>query len=173
MASTNDCITNRYFCTENGTGIAPVYIIANALVVSVLVWLSPENLVQCSILTGTLPFLLTCYVFIYYKIYRPEVRRPFEVPGGVRGAVLVSLPVVLFLVYYLYAAFADDTAIFGIPYGKLVFFSVVCVAGALVEVGISAHNRCTSNRNAKQTQDSVNDYPQKFGREQTPLLGSG
>eukprot|EP00041_Stephanoeca_diplocostata_P022980 m.557236 g.557236 ORF g.557236 m.557236 type:complete len:494 (-) comp22189_c2_seq19:333-1814(-) len=132
----------RYLLIENGTGVAPVYIIANALVVSVLVWLSPANLVECSIITGTLPFLLTCYAFVYYKIYHPDVPRPFKVPGGVAAGVCLVVPIIVFLLAYLYIAFSDATAIFGIPFGKLVFFGVVVVGGALGDVVVRLRQRC-------------------------------
>ena len=37
---------------------------------------------------------LFVYAFVYYKWTRPDMPRPFKLPGGVAGAVHISLPVV-------------------------------------------------------------------------------
>ena len=108
--------------------------------------------------------ILFCYAFIYYKKYMPEKERPFNVPGGVTGAVIVSIPVVGLLLVYMYYSLKDDEEVFNIPYGKAVFCAAVTFGGLLVHLIIHIKNSCCSS---KSTGLNIND-----DGEYKPLLST-
>ena len=74
------------------TGTGRFYILFNALVCGILVWLPFNFLIEFTMLLMgimTFPFL---YAFLRLRIVQPETERPFEVPGGFVGAVLTCIP---------------------------------------------------------------------------------
>jgi hypothetical protein len=70
----------RYLLSENGTGVAPIFIIANALLAGVFVWLPYAALIELSMLQMSLNMYLFMYAFLWYKWYRPDMERPFKIP---------------------------------------------------------------------------------------------
>lgn len=95
--------SRRYLFAANGTGVAPVYILFNAIVSCALVWLPYESLIEFSMLQFALCSLFFIYAYLWYKVKRPDMYRPLTVPGGLPGAIFVSFPIVaigLVNIYY-------------------------------------------------------------------------
>lgn len=135
----------RYLLIENGTGIAPVYILFNAVILSALVWLKPEELVECSILQGTPTMLLTCYAYLFYKEHSKK-ERPFTVPGGRIGGYVCMVPIVGFLMVNMYYGVVDSESILGIPYAKAIFFGACTGLGFLVHGAMLLGQRLCCSR---------------------------
>jgi len=73
-------------------------VVACGLITMGLVWLDYNLLVQSSMLLFCLPTLLIFYSFFALRIREPDLPRPFKVPGGCFGGILVcACPVALTL----------------------------------------------------------------------------
>ena len=73
------------------------------------------------------------YSFLWYKWNRPDMERPFKIPGGFFGGLCVVLPCLALTFATFYFAVIDKKPVFGIPYGK------ACGLGAVTAVGLIVH----------------------------------
>eukprot|EP00041_Stephanoeca_diplocostata_P011130 m.180609 g.180609 ORF g.180609 m.180609 type:complete len:581 (-) comp18426_c0_seq1:220-1962(-) len=121
-----------YLFAANGTGVAPVYILFNAVVSSALVWLPYESLIEFSMLQFALCSLFFIYAYLWYKVKRPDMYRPLSVPGGLGGAIVVSFPIVAIALVNIYFGCMDDEAVFGVPYAKAVGLAFITGAGCVI-----------------------------------------
>lgn len=119
----------RYLLTENGTGVAPIFIISNALLAAVLVWLPYDALIELAMLVMSFNMFLFMYAFLWYKWNRPKMERPFNIPGGFIGGLIVVFPCLAMTGVTTYFAAVDPEPIFGMPYGKAIGFAGVVGAG--------------------------------------------
>lgn len=146
-------IVVRYLFTENGTGIAPVYIIVNAAVASGLTWLPYESLVEFQMLQFGMSSLLCMYAFIWYKVRLPEQARPFRVPGGQMGAILLCVPVAVINLANMYWCLVDSTALLGVPYAKSVAFAIITATGFIARcVWFLFERLCRTRKQSEQLQ---------------------
>jgi amino acid transporter len=82
----------------------------HALVVAVLTWRAPfSELIQINLLLGALRILLISAAFLRLRAARPDLPRPYRVPGGWCGALTASLP--LLLVSGWFASIAERAAV--------------------------------------------------------------
>lgn len=107
----------RYLFAARGTGVAPVFILLNAVVSSALVWLPYESLIEFAMLQFTFCSLFLVYAYLWYKVVRPDMHRPVKVPGGLLGGISVSIPVVVIGLVNLY---------YGIMVQLLLAIIIVC-----------------------------------------------
>jgi len=75
-----------------------VSILLNAGGVAVLLLFSFRDLVQLDMFLYSAALVLEFCALVWLRIRRPEMPRPYRVPGGTIGAVLVSLPAIAFAV---------------------------------------------------------------------------
>eukprot|EP00040_Diaphanoeca_grandis_P021267 m.113253 g.113253 ORF g.113253 m.113253 type:complete len:524 (-) comp28258_c0_seq1:51-1622(-) len=168
---------SKYLLSENGTGVAPIFIILHALIAMVFIWLPYEQLVELSILQMTLPSILCLYAFLYFKYFQPKLSRPFAIPGKVVGGVISALPVFLFTLANFYFAVSSDEEVLEMPYGKAIGFTAITVAGLLVHGVYKLINRYVGG-NAKETPQGASaskhndsfDYTNDEFAEDQPLL---
>eukprot|EP00041_Stephanoeca_diplocostata_P025386 m.662153 g.662153 ORF g.662153 m.662153 type:complete len:202 (-) comp22738_c0_seq22:2844-3449(-) len=140
--NTDTSCVARYLCTANGTGVAPVYILFNAVVSAALVWLPYEALIEFAMLQFTVCSFCLVYAYTWYKVVRPDMHRPLSVPGGLAGGIFVSVPVVAIGMVNLYFGCVDEEEVFGVPYAKAVGLAFFTIAGALVHVTHRLVFRC-------------------------------
>eukprot|EP00040_Diaphanoeca_grandis_P027243 m.154614 g.154614 ORF g.154614 m.154614 type:complete len:499 (+) comp30898_c0_seq1:235-1731(+) len=152
----------RYLFTENGTGVAPIYIVVNAVLAGVLLLLPYTVLVEFAMLQMCLNMNLFLYAFIWYKWCRPDMVRPLKMPGGVCGSIILSFPVFCISCLTFYLGVSDDEVVIGFPYGKACGFGLVVVFGILLDLLGVLIGRCT---NTKDYIDDDDDYHLK-----TPLI---
>eukprot|EP00041_Stephanoeca_diplocostata_P025384 m.662132 g.662132 ORF g.662132 m.662132 type:complete len:615 (-) comp22738_c0_seq21:2500-4344(-) len=150
--NTDTSCVARYLCTANGTGVAPVYILFNAVVSAALVWLPYEALIEFAMLQFTVCSFCLVYAYTWYKVVRPDMHRPLSVPGGLAGGIFVSVPVVAIGMVNLYFGCVDEEEVFGVPYAKAVGLAFFTIAGALVHVTHRLVFRCIYNRWPTPTQ---------------------
>lgn len=72
----------RSLLSTSQTGVAPLYILTNALCAAILVWMPYTLLVEFSMLLSVPSILLFMWSFVALRIQRPYVERPFLIPGG-------------------------------------------------------------------------------------------
>mmetsp|Transcript_15452 Transcript_15452/g.45907 ORF Transcript_15452/g.45907 Transcript_15452/m.45907 type:complete len:505 (+) Transcript_15452:97-1611(+) len=149
----------RYLLSENGTGVAPIFIIGNAMLAAVLVWMPYDALIELSMLQMSLNMVLFMYAFLWYKWNRPKMSRPFKIPGGFFGGFLVALPCFGLTAATFYFAAADPEVIFGFTYGKAKGLGAVVVLGLVAHFFIFCYRKCCGPATSSMLQD-----------ERTPLL---
>lgn len=96
--------------TSSKTGMPWVAITACALCWAACLFLNFEHLVIMDVLLTGLSILLEFGALIALRIREPELRRPYRVPGGTVGAVLLSLPPLVLMVL---AVLRNDTETIG------------------------------------------------------------
>lgn len=119
----------KYLLTENGTGVAPIFIIFHASIALALIWLPYQVLVESAILQMTLPSIGCMYAFLYYKVFKPDLARPFAIPGKVFGAVLMVIPVLAVTLGNMYISITDEDEVVGIKHGKAWSFTFITFGG--------------------------------------------
>jgi amino acid transporter len=82
----------RPLLSTSKTGVAPIFILVNAVCAGVLVWMPYTLLVEFSMLLSVPSILLFMWSFVALRIQRPFVERPFLIPGGlpVAGTLLAT-----------------------------------------------------------------------------------
>mmetsp|Transcript_25278 Transcript_25278/g.69638 ORF Transcript_25278/g.69638 Transcript_25278/m.69638 type:complete len:425 (+) Transcript_25278:662-1936(+) len=94
-----DVVLN-YLLSTSQTGVAPLYIIFNALIAALLVWAPYTILVEFSMLLSVPSILLFMWSFVALRVQQPKVNRPFRIPGGIATAVLITVvPVAISISY--------------------------------------------------------------------------
>jgi len=128
----------RYLLVENGTGIAPVYIILNATVAAALTWLPYKELVKFQMMQYGLCSLLFLFAFGWYKWQMPHLPRPFAIPGGLSGAIALGVPVAAVTLANMWLCAADPQPVLGVRYAKLAAFAVLTGFGFFVHAALSS-----------------------------------
>ncbi|HXT73981.1 MAG TPA: APC family permease [Candidatus Angelobacter sp.] len=84
--------------TSSKTGMPWVAITACALCWGACLFLNFEHLVIMDVLLTGLSILLEFGALIALRIREPELPRPYRIPGGIAGAVLLSLPPLVLMI---------------------------------------------------------------------------
>ena len=69
-------------------GIAPAYVVANALLAGMLAWVPVQSLVQYEMMLMSCTGMLFLYSFVHLKRFEPSLTRPFKLTKTVAGAVV-------------------------------------------------------------------------------------
>eukprot|EP00051_Salpingoeca_urceolata_P031084 m.493585 g.493585 ORF g.493585 m.493585 type:complete len:521 (-) comp37519_c0_seq1:72-1634(-) len=86
-----------FFRIRDGT--SPLFILINAALVCLAVWLPYAMLIEGGMLVYSFSAILTYAAFVYLRHKSPDMHRPFQVPGqGVGWALAWVLPPILFSV---------------------------------------------------------------------------
>jgi len=78
--------------TDPRTGVPWVSILACALAWSLSLGLGFERLVELDVMLAGLSIVLEFVALIVLRVREPKMPRPFRVPGGLLGAVVVAIP---------------------------------------------------------------------------------
>lgn len=126
----------EYLFHENGTGVAPVYILANACFALVLCWLPYGLLVEFSMTVLALSMMLFLYSFITLRVKEPDLKRPYKVPGNIVTAILFALLPFVTTFTNFYFSITDNAKdeTLGIPYAKLLAVNSVIILGVIVHL---------------------------------------
>ena len=109
----------KYLLHENGTGVAPIFIIFNAGLTAMLVWLPYDALIEFSVLKFCFVTMLYLYAYLWYRVKKPDLVRPFKVPGGHVGAFLAVLPIAGMTMTTLYYGATSGDKVGGVPHAKV------------------------------------------------------
>jgi len=101
---------SRWLFSANNTGVAPIFILSNALCAAVLVWMPYTILVEFSMLLSVPSILLFMWSFVALRVQRADVERAFRIPGGLSMAVLITVVPVAISISYA-AIVATESAI--------------------------------------------------------------
>ncbi len=119
---------------DEDTGIGRIYIISIAVVGLLFVWIPYEILVELSAFFFSISLSFFFYSFVYFKWKKPDMPRPFEIPGKVPGAILLSLaPLALTFANFYFSAI-DKTPVHGIAYFKVHVLNSVILFGIIVHL---------------------------------------
>lgn len=119
----------RWLFSKGETGVGPFFILFTACITSCLVWLNYEFLVQFNMLQMSLVCMLFLYSFLWLRVRRPHMVRPFRIPGGIKTAVFVAFLPFTCTAANVYFALSTDEETEGIP--PLPFFKVFAFEGLL------------------------------------------
>ena len=96
----NGELLRRWLFSTQNTGVAPLFILLNACCATFLVWLPYDLLVEFSMLLSVPSILLFMWSFVALRVQRPDVPRPFLIPGGLCLAICITvLPVAICIAY--------------------------------------------------------------------------
>ena len=161
----------KYLLTENGLGVAPVFIIFNAILTSTLVWLPYEVLVGFSVLKMCPVALLFLYSYLWYRVKQPELVRPFKVPGGHVGAVLTTLPIFGLTLVTFYLGNVSGDEVLGVKHANMYSFILIISIGVIVNIVYLVLLRYRDSYHREWTPPPVAEpYEEEvpFDRESTP-----
>jgi amino acid transporter len=128
MAMAEDGMLPRALArTDARTGAPWVSIVACAAAWSLSLGLGFERLIELDVMLAGLSIVLEFVALIVLRVREPGMPRPFRVPGGLAGAVLVAVPPTLLLG----AAMARNVTEQGLTRGLLLGLALVA-AGPLV-----------------------------------------
>ena len=128
MAMAQDGMLPRVLArTSVRTGAPWVSIVACAAAWSLSLGLGFERLIELDVMLAGLSIVLEFVALIVLRVREPGMARPFRVPGGLAGAVLIALPPTLLLG----AAMARNVAEQGLTRGLLLGLALVA-AGPVV-----------------------------------------
>lgn len=128
LAMAHDRLLPRIFTrVQPSTGAPWIAIVACALLYGACLGLGFDRLVTLDVLLWGASLVLEFMALAILRVREPEVPRPFRVPGGVMGAVLVGvLPTALLILAGIYA---EHEQIFGVS--VWFFGSMVMLGGVL------------------------------------------
>jgi len=130
MAMAQDGMLPRVLARRDArTGAPWVSIVACAVAWSLSLGLGFERLIELDVMLAGLSIVLEFAALIVLRVREPGMKRPFRVPGGLAGAVLLAVPPTLLLG----AAVARNVGEQGLTSGLLVGLALV-VAGPMVYV---------------------------------------
>jgi len=133
MAMAQDGLLPRVLArTDPRTGAPWVSILACAVAWSLSLGLGFERLIELDVMLAGLSIVLEFAALIVLRVREPWMARPFRVPGGVAGAVLIALPPTLLLA----AAVVRNVGEQGLTTGFLIGLAIV-VFGPMVYVLMS------------------------------------
>jgi amino acid transporter len=128
MAMAGDGMLPRVLArTSARTGAPWVSIVACAVAWSLSLGLGFERLIELDVMLAGLSIVLEFVALIVLRVREPGMPRPFRVPGGLVGAVLIAVPPTLLLG----AAMARNVADQGLTRGSLLGLTLVA-AGPVV-----------------------------------------
>lgn len=128
FAMAADGLMPRAFLRENNRGIPWLSLVACAVIWSLALGFTFERLISIDLVLYGAALLLEFVALVVLRRREPQLHRPFRVPGGTAGAVLVGIGPAVLILFALWAARGEH--VLGLP--ALVFSALVGVAGALV-----------------------------------------
>jgi amino acid transporter len=125
-----------------------VAILTQAAVAACLMWFDFSELVVFDTFFNNVSLLLEVVAFLVMKHSHPRVERPFEVPWGLFGAYLVSVPKTLVILYAMFTLTTSSESLVQLYWGLGV--NLVFMGGAWVWIhwthhGRDWHSRCVAS----------------------------
>jgi amino acid transporter len=133
LAIAEDGLLPRIFTrVQKRTGAPYVAIIACAVLYGVCLGFGFDRLVTLDVLLWGASLVLEFLALIFLRLRQPQLPRPFRVPGGIPGAVLVgALPTALLIVAGLHAG---EERIAGM---SVWLFGVLVISGGVLAYAVS------------------------------------
>lgn len=152
-----------YLFHETGTGVPPVYILANAMFALLLCWLPYALLVEFSMTVLALSMMLFLYSFLTLRIKQPDMNRPYKVPGNLLVAIIFAfLPFATTFVNFYFSVTddeKDDTM--GIPYAKLLAVNFIIIVGVIAHLVWTYRKKlcwCRCSKPPRIPDDIITEY---------------
>eukprot|EP01004_Peranema_trichophorum_P002940 NODE_1960_length_1736_cov_53.425914_g1669_i0.p1 GENE.NODE_1960_length_1736_cov_53.425914_g1669_i0~~NODE_1960_length_1736_cov_53.425914_g1669_i0.p1 ORF type:complete len:529 (+),score=30.64 NODE_1960_length_1736_cov_53.425914_g1669_i0:57-1643(+) len=125
---------HRFMVSTEKTGVARIFILINAILVGAVVWLPFESIVELGVVLTAPSVILCMYVFVYLRLFRADMIRPFRIPVNKFGAVCIAiLPVVITLTNAATSLF-DPEPVAGVRFLRLYVVLIVGFIGTSVHV---------------------------------------
>ncbi len=118
----------RIFAHTNAHGVPAVALVACAVIWALALRLSFERLISIDLVLYGAALLLEFVALAVLRLREPDLARPFRVPGGQTGIVLVGVGPAALIMFALWAARNEHVG----PVNALLFAALVGLAGAAV-----------------------------------------
>eukprot|EP00299_Pterocystis_sp_00344_P016846 c8452_g1_i1.p1 GENE.c8452_g1_i1~~c8452_g1_i1.p1 ORF type:complete len:316 (+),score=58.11 c8452_g1_i1:105-1052(+) len=122
---------NSYLLKRGTAGVPPLVILINSAVNLVLVWMPITATLNVGMALVSVCILLLVVAYIQLKLYRSDLKRDWELPGGVFGAAVVAAPCAILSILNIGLGFANTE-------GDIVPTKIVFLVAA-VSVGLFVH----------------------------------
>lgn len=119
----------RWFFDESTHGVGPAYIIFNSLLNLCLAWLPYALLVEFGMLLLSFAMTLFLAAFVQLRRSRPDMTRPYKIPGGSVGVAIAVGPPLAISAVTAYFNLADDNPVLGVKYLKIYCVLFIMFAG--------------------------------------------
>jgi len=123
------------------TGVPVAAVVACAVAYALALGLGFERLVQLDVLLYGLSLILEFAALIALRVRAPQMPRPFRIPGGIAGAVALSLPPTALIVFAFFRGGGESE-----HFGAL---SPIALGGILILVGIVVYAVATRRPGAQ------------------------
>lgn len=134
IQSSSDSKFIRWMFRSSDDTPPPLVFLTVAVIMSGAVFLPYLLLIQVSMLAFTIPSILVLFAFLSFKIDRPGMERPYNLPGGVWGAALLITGPFLANLANAYFTLETNVVLWGVPYIQTVAIGFVLIASAIVHV---------------------------------------
>jgi amino acid transporter len=142
MAMAEDGMLPRVLArTDPCTGVPWVSILVCAVAWSLSLGLGFERLVELDVMLAGLSIVLEFAALIFLRVREPGMPRPFRVPGGLLGAVLVGVPPTLLLGAAMLRSVSEQ----GLTRGLLLGLALV-IAGPVVYMAAARQGESSSQK---------------------------
>jgi amino acid transporter len=112
-------------------GVPWVSVVLCSIAWALALGMSFERLISIDLVLYGAALVLEFVALVVLRVKEPELLRPFQVPGGLWGAVAVGVGPTLLIAFALWAARGERVA--GLP--ALGFAAIVAAAGPMVYLG--------------------------------------
>jgi amino acid transporter len=131
-AMANDGFLPQALARHNGRGVPYVAVITCCVAWASVSGLSFERLVELDIFLYGLSLVLEFASLIALRIRRPDLPRPYRIPGGLAGALFVSVPPVAIVGWAVLASRHEPVILGSLRIPVLIFGGILVGAGMLV-----------------------------------------
>jgi amino acid transporter len=101
-----------------------------------------DALIEFSVIKSCLTSILYMYSYVWYRVKRPDMERPFNlIPCGVVGGVMMAAPVLAMAFVTLYYAAISGDEVLGLKDAKIFGALIFVSAGVLVNLIYLAYLR--------------------------------
>eukprot|EP00039_Didymoeca_costata_P025689 m.14132 g.14132 ORF g.14132 m.14132 type:complete len:518 (-) comp4993_c0_seq1:305-1858(-) len=119
----------HYLWVDPSPGVPAGIIIFNALLTCGATWLPYDVLIEMVILCAAPSMVLFLLAFVALRIQRPELDRPYRLPGGVGMAIGFATPPMILTLIQVVVTGSERYPVYGIPYFKLVTLFLMMLLG--------------------------------------------
>jgi amino acid transporter len=129
FAMAEDRWLSRSFTKLNRFGVPWVSVIACAVAWAAALSLGFVKLIELDIAIYGLSLVLEFAALIALRINEPDLPRPFRVPGGLLGAILISMGPVVLIALAIVDSYHRHATYLGVTFNNLALSSVVILVG--------------------------------------------
>eukprot|EP00298_Acanthocystis_sp_HF-20_P018691 c22012_g5_i5.p1 GENE.c22012_g5_i5~~c22012_g5_i5.p1 ORF type:complete len:262 (+),score=92.16 c22012_g5_i5:564-1349(+) len=137
-------LQNDFLFGRDGSGVCKFIIFANAGLTLILVWIPIPDVLGMRMGIASVSTIFLVLAYLYFKHYRPDMPRPWSIPGGFWFGFIFTLPCIVLSLLNIFLGFVleDEEPVLWKFSAKVLFlFSVVSVGLAVHGIHIMFADR--------------------------------